>query len=90
MLSSGPSIEGAHQPSSKNDKSQKRDDAIAPAKYQPSSKISMSCYLPVRCFAPAKYQAIPDRRLKGERYQKHTTCIDQRVMLDLCANISGF
>jgi hypothetical protein len=26
MLFSGPSTEGAHQPSSKNDKSQKRDD----------------------------------------------------------------
>jgi hypothetical protein len=36
------------------------------------------------------YQMIPDRHLKGERYQMHTACIDQRVILGLRANISGF
>jgi hypothetical protein len=40
--------------------------------------------------SPAKYQAIPDQRLKGEHYQTHTVNIDQRVISGLRANISGF
>jgi hypothetical protein len=44
----------------------------------------------VRYFAPAKYQAIPDRCLKGKCYLTHTAYIDHRVKLGLCANISAF
>jgi hypothetical protein len=39
---------------------------------------------------PGKYQAIPDRRIKGKRYQMYTTYIDQRVILGLRANMFGF
>jgi hypothetical protein len=62
MLDLVTQTEGAIQLNSKNDKSQKRDDAF----------LIWSDALP-----QLRIRQPPDRRQKGKRCQTHTTCIDQ-------------